>query len=127
VFEHRVPLPLLAYLLKRYAVRPLTPAVCKVIDYVANNLAESISLSQLATIVGMSPHYFSELFKQTGQATASRSPMQRHRSGTRRRISKREPFHPRLSKTRRHYPFKIPSGLCAEGKSLENSFIARSC
>jgi AraC family transcriptional regulator len=66
---------LAVYLLKRYAVRPLTPAVCKgglpgyrlkrVIDYVANNLEESISLSQLATIVGMSPHYFSELFKQS--------------------------------------------------------------
>ena len=70
---------LAVYLLKRYAARPLTPAVCKgglpgyrlkrVIDYVANNLEESISLSQLATIVGMSPHYFSELFKQSTGCT----------------------------------------------------------
>src|SRR6266403_3010141 len=52
---------LAVYLLKRYAVRPLTPAVGKgggvpghrlkrVIDYLANNLEESISISQLATI-----------------------------------------------------------------------------
>jgi AraC family transcriptional regulator len=32
-------------------------------------LEENISLSQLAAIAGMSPHYFSELFKQsTGRA-----------------------------------------------------------
>jgi AraC family transcriptional regulator len=63
------------YLLKRYAVRPLTPVVVKgglpgyrlkrVLDYIANSLEENISLSQLAAIAGMSPHYFSELFKQS--------------------------------------------------------------
>jgi AraC family transcriptional regulator len=66
---------LAVYLLKRYAVRPLTPVVCKgglpgyrlkrVLDYIANNLEENISLSQLAAAAGMSPHYFSELFKQS--------------------------------------------------------------
>jgi AraC family transcriptional regulator len=40
-----------------------------VLDFIANNLEESISLSQLATIAGMSPHYFSELFKQSTDCT----------------------------------------------------------
>ena len=35
------------------------------LDYIADSLDESISLSQLAAIAGMSPHYFSELFKQS--------------------------------------------------------------
>jgi len=66
---------LAVYLLKRYATRPVTPVVCKgglpgyrlkrVLDYIANNLEESIGLSQLATIADMSQHYFSELFKQS--------------------------------------------------------------
>jgi AraC family transcriptional regulator len=70
---------LAVYLLKRYAVRPVPPVVCKgglpgyrlkrVSDYIANNLDENISLSQLATIAGMSPHYFSELFKQSTGCT----------------------------------------------------------
>jgi AraC family transcriptional regulator len=70
---------LAVYLVKRYAVRQLTPAVYKgglpghrlkrVLDYIADSLEENISLSQLAAIAGMSPHYFSELFKQsTGRA-----------------------------------------------------------
>lgn len=41
----------------------------RVLDYIANNLEESISLSQLATIAGMSPRYFSELFKQSTGCT----------------------------------------------------------
>jgi len=70
---------LAVYLLKRYATRPVTPIACKgglpgyrlklVLDFIANNLEESISLSQLATIAGMSPHYFSELFKQSTGCT----------------------------------------------------------
>ena len=33
------------------------------------NLANNISLSELAAVVGMSPHYFAELFKKsTGRA-----------------------------------------------------------
>lgn len=70
---------LAVYLVKRYAVRRVTPAVCKgglpgyrlkrVLDYISASLEENISLSQLAAIAGMSPHYFSELFKQsTGRA-----------------------------------------------------------
>jgi AraC family transcriptional regulator len=70
---------LAVYLVKRYAVRQITPVVFKgglpgyrlkrVLDYVAASLEQNISLSQLAAIAGMSPHYFSELFKQsTGHA-----------------------------------------------------------
>ncbi len=66
------------YLLKRYAVRRRTPVVYKgglpayrlrrVLEYIAAGLDTNISLSQLAETAGMSPHYFSELFKQsTGQ------------------------------------------------------------
>ena len=69
---------LAVYLLKRYAVRRLTPAVYKgglpgirlrrVLDYIEANLTENLSLSQLAAAAGMSPHYFSELFrKSTGR------------------------------------------------------------
>ena len=66
---------LAVYLVKRYAVRRVTPVVFKgglpgyrlkrVLDYIADSLDENISLSQLAAIAGMSPHYFSELFKQS--------------------------------------------------------------
>lgn len=63
------------YLLKRYAARRRAPAQYKgglpgyrlkrVLDYIANSLDKNISLSQLAAIAGMSPHYFAELFKQS--------------------------------------------------------------
>jgi AraC family transcriptional regulator len=63
------------YLLKRYAVRPRAPAAYKgglpgfrlkrVLDYIASSLDKNISLSELAAIAGMSPHYFAELFKQS--------------------------------------------------------------
>jgi AraC family transcriptional regulator len=70
---------LAVYLVKRYAVGRVTPVVFKgglpgyrlkrVLDYIADSLEENISLSQLAAIAGMSPHYFSQLFKQsTGRA-----------------------------------------------------------
>ena len=70
---------LAVYLLNRYAVRPITPVGYKgglpgyrlkrVLDFIAEKLEEDISLSQLASIAGMSPHYFSQLFKQsTGRA-----------------------------------------------------------
>lgn len=70
---------LAVYLLKRYAVQRSTPAIFKgglpayrlkrVLDYIADSLETNIRLSQLAAIAGMSPHYFSELFKQsTGHA-----------------------------------------------------------
>jgi AraC family transcriptional regulator len=63
------------YLLKRYTVRPSTPVAYKgglpgyrlkrVLDYIAASLDGNISLAQLSAIAGMSPHYFSELFKQS--------------------------------------------------------------
>jgi AraC family transcriptional regulator len=66
---------LAVYILKRYAVRRLTPVVYKgglppyrlkrVLDFIADSLETDISLSQLAALAGMSPHYFSELFKQS--------------------------------------------------------------
>jgi len=66
---------LAVYLVKRYAVRRITPTFYKgglspyrlkrVLDYISNNLELDISLSDLATIAGMSPHYFSELFRQS--------------------------------------------------------------
>jgi AraC family transcriptional regulator len=70
---------LAVYLLNRYAVRPYTPIAYKgglpgyhlrrVLDYIGDNLAEDLSLAQLAAIAGMSPHYFAELFRRsTGYA-----------------------------------------------------------
>jgi len=66
---------LAVYLVKRYAVRRITPAFYKgglspyrlkrVLDYIADNLETDISLFDLAAIAGMSPHYFSELFKRS--------------------------------------------------------------
>jgi AraC family transcriptional regulator len=70
---------LAVYLLNRYSVRCYTPLACKgglpgyrlkrVLDHIGDNLAEDLSLAQLAAVAGMSPHYFAELFKRsTGQA-----------------------------------------------------------
>jgi len=66
---------LAVYLVKRYAVWRVTPTFYKgglsayrlkrVLDYISDNLESDISLSDLATVAGMSPHYFSELFKQS--------------------------------------------------------------
>jgi AraC family transcriptional regulator len=66
---------LAVYLVKRYAVWRATPIFYKgglspyrlkrVLDYIADNLESDISLSDLSTIAGMSPHYFSELFRQS--------------------------------------------------------------
>ena len=79
---------LAVYLVKRYAVRRIVPAIYKrgltrnrlkrVFDYIAASLDENISLAQLAAIAGMSPHYFSELFKlSTGRAPHNYVLMQR--------------------------------------------------
>jgi AraC family transcriptional regulator len=79
---------LAVYLLKRYAVRRIVPATYKgglpgnrlkrVLDYIAANLDENISLAQLSAIAGMSPHYFSELFKvSTGRSPHNYILMQR--------------------------------------------------
>lgn len=79
---------LAVYLLNRYAVRRIVPVSYKgglpgnrlkrVLDYIAAKLDENISLAQLAAIAGMSPHYFSELFKlSTGRAPHNYVLMQR--------------------------------------------------
>ena len=70
---------LAVYLLRRYAVYRQTPVVYRgglpgyrlkrVLDFIGDNLAENLSLSQLAAVAGMSPHYFSELFKQSTGST----------------------------------------------------------
>jgi AraC family transcriptional regulator len=70
---------LVVYLLERYTVRRYRPLRYKgglpgyrlkrVLDYIAENLAEDLSLAQLAGIADMGTHYFAELFRQsTGQA-----------------------------------------------------------
>jgi AraC family transcriptional regulator len=70
---------LAVYLLNRYTVRRYTPVTYKgglpgyrlkrVLDHIGDNLAQDLSLAQLAAIAGMSPHYFAELFKKsTGYA-----------------------------------------------------------
>jgi AraC family transcriptional regulator len=66
---------LAVYLLKRYSARRITPVVYKgglpgnrlkrVLNYIADNLEANISVAKLAAIADMSPHYFSELFKQS--------------------------------------------------------------
>ena len=68
---------LAVYLLNRYSVRRYTAAAYggglpgyrlkQVLDYIGDNLADDLSLSQLAAVAGMSPHYFAGLFsKSTG-------------------------------------------------------------
>lgn len=70
---------LAVYLVNRYAVRCYTPATYRrglpryrlrrVLDHIGDNLAADLSLTDLAAVAGMSPHYFSELFRQsTGHA-----------------------------------------------------------
>jgi AraC family transcriptional regulator len=66
---------LAVYLLGRYTAHRHTPVTNKgglpgyrlkrVLDYICANIADDLSLSQLATLVDMSPHYFSELFKKS--------------------------------------------------------------
>src|SRR5215469_11330440 len=70
---------LAVYLLNRYTVRHYVPVAYhgglpgyrlkRVLDHIGDNLAEDLSLTQLAAIAEMSPHYFAELFKMsTGYA-----------------------------------------------------------
>ena len=66
---------LAVYLLTRYAVRRYTPIACqsglpayrlkRVLDYIGDNLAKDLSLSDLSAVAGMSPHYFAEMFRRT--------------------------------------------------------------
>lgn len=79
---------LAVYLVNRYAVRPISPAsyrrgmprhrLRRVLDYIGDNLASDLSLAQLASVADMSPHYFTELFRQsTGQTPHQYVLMQR--------------------------------------------------
>jgi AraC family transcriptional regulator len=66
---------LAVYLLSRYAVHRRVPRMFKgelpryrlnrVLEYIADNMAENLGLAELAAVTGMSPHYFCELFKRT--------------------------------------------------------------
>ena len=70
---------LAVYLLNRYGVQQSAPVsyrsglpACRlnrVLAYIGDNLASDLSLSELASIAGMSPHHFIEMFRRsTGQA-----------------------------------------------------------
>jgi AraC family transcriptional regulator len=73
---------LAVYLLRRYAVQRRVPTVPKgglpryrlgrVLDYIGDNLAEDVCLSDLAELAGMSPHHFAELFKRSMRCTPHR-------------------------------------------------------
>ena len=77
---------LAVYLLNRYAVQRRVPTTSRgglpqcrlkrVLDYIGDNLAEDISLSDLAELGGMSPHHFSELFKKSTNWTPHRYVLQ---------------------------------------------------
>jgi AraC family transcriptional regulator len=66
---------LAVYLLRRYAANRYTPRTYRgglhryrlkrVLDYIGDNLADELSLSELAGLAGISPHYFAELFRQS--------------------------------------------------------------
>src|SRR5215475_14197973 len=73
---------LAVYLLSRYAVQRRVPAVPRgglpgyrlkrVLDYIGDNLAGDVSLSDLAELAGMSAHHFAELFKKSMSCTPHR-------------------------------------------------------
>jgi AraC family transcriptional regulator len=66
---------LAVYLLNRYSVQRYVPVMYRgglpgyrlkrVLDYIEVNLAEDLSLSELAAQAGLSPHYFAQLFRQS--------------------------------------------------------------
>jgi AraC family transcriptional regulator len=66
---------LAVYLLGRYTVQLRAPVICRggltgyrlkrVLDHIGDNVASDLSLSELAAVAGMSPHYFAELFRRT--------------------------------------------------------------
>ncbi len=66
---------LAVYLVSRHSAgNPLAPfapgglpayRLKRVRDFIGENLEDDLSLGQLATIAGMSPHYFSEMFRQS--------------------------------------------------------------
>src|SRR4030095_9713975 len=77
---------LAVYLLSRSAVQRRVPTVPKgglprcrlkrVLDYIGDNLAEDVSLSDLAELAGMSAHHFAELFKRSMSCTPHRYVLQ---------------------------------------------------
>jgi AraC family transcriptional regulator len=77
---------LAVYLLSRYAVQRRVPTVPKgglprwrlkrVLDYIGDNLAEDVSLVDLAELAGMSAHHFAELFKRSMSCTPHRYVLQ---------------------------------------------------
>lgn len=77
---------LAVYMLSRYVVQRRVPTLPKgglpryrlrrVLDYIGDNLAEDVSLSDLAELAGMSAHYFAELFKRSMNCTPHRYVLQ---------------------------------------------------
>ena len=77
---------LAVYLLNRYAVQRRVSTVSKgglpgyrlkrVLDYIGDNLADDVSLSDLAELTGMSAHHFAELFKRSMNCTPHRYVLQ---------------------------------------------------
>ena len=77
---------LAVYLLSRHAVQRRVPTVPKgglprcrlkrVLDYIGDNLAEDVSLSDLAELAGMSAHHFAQLFKRSMSCTPHRYVLQ---------------------------------------------------
>jgi len=66
---------LAVYLLSRYATHRRGPLLHRgglpkyrlrrILDYIGDNLADDLSLSELAAVAGMSPHYFAQLFRDS--------------------------------------------------------------
>jgi AraC family transcriptional regulator len=48
----------------------------RVLEYIGDNLAEDVSLSDLAELAGMSAHHFAELFKRSMSCTPHRYVLQ---------------------------------------------------
>lgn len=73
---------LAVYLLGRYSAHSYAPVTNKgglpgyrlkrVLDYISANLADDLTLSELAAIVDMSPHYFADLFTKSMGVTPHR-------------------------------------------------------
>ena len=90
---------LAVYLLSRYAVQRRVATMPRgglpgyrlkrVLDYIGDNLAEDVSLSDLAELAGMSAHYFAELFKRSMSCTPHRYVLQKRIE--RARIALRDP------------------------------------
>jgi AraC family transcriptional regulator len=66
---------LAVYLVSRYGARPAAPRIPgggmpgrrlrRVLDYIGENLPNDLGVRELARVAGMSPHYFSELFRRS--------------------------------------------------------------